>query len=316
MNAIIVHGGAWAIPDDIARETRKGCRLAALLGKEVLDSGGSAVDAVETSVRIMELDPIFDAGKGSVLTMKGEIEMDALIMDGNGLKLGSVAAVKSILHPISLARKVMEETPHCLMVGLGADLLAERFGFPRMEHEDLLTAVELARWEIIRDKGDFDIHQEFRLPEVGGPSPVQSGLSGTSPGPSDTVGACALDDHGNVASAVSTGGTSLKYPGRVGDTPLVGCGGYADNRYGAVSATGLGEYLMRFTLSSRVMYGLEQGGNAEYAARDAIIKMENDIEGLGGVIVIGKDGTLGFAYNTPRMAYAWVDKDGRVESGL
>jgi len=242
--------------------------------------------------------------------------MDALIMDGKGLKLGSVAAVKSILHPITLARKVMEDTPHCMMVGVGADLLAERFGFTRMEHEDLLTDVEFARWELIRNKGDFDIHQEFRLEEIGGPSPIQSGGSGPPPGPSDTVGACALDEQGNVAAAVSTGGTSLKFPGRVGDTPLVGCGGYADNRYGAVSATGLGEYLMRFALSSRVMYELENQCNAEKAARDAVIRMENDIGGLGGVIVISREGDLGFAYNTPRMAYAWVDMDGRVDSGL
>jgi len=314
MNAIIVHGGAWAIPDGIARETMEGCRDGAFVGKKELDEGASAVDAVEAAIREMESNPIFDAGRGSVLTMKGDIEMDAMIMDGNGLRLGSVASVKSILHPVSLARKVMEETPHCLFVGEGANLLAERFGFPKLKHEDLLSPRQLARWkEICRDK-DFDVHEEFRGPKTEKASPLRT--RGQLVEPCDTVGACALDDDGNIAAGVSTGGTSFKYPGRVGDSPIVGCGGYADNRYGGVAATGLGEYLMRSAISSRVMFELEQGKKSEEAAVAAIGRMEADIGGLGGVIVISKNGDTGLAYNTPRMAYAIIGIDGKPVCGI
>lgn len=314
MNAMIVHGGAWAIPDTIAQETMEGCREGAVAGKEELDEGASAVDAVEASVREMEENPIFDAGRGSVLTMKGDIEMDAMIMDGSGLRLGSVASVQNILHPVSLARKVMEETPHCLFVGEGANLLAERFGFPKMKHEELLSPRQLARWkEICRDE-DFDVHQEFRAPKTEKASPLRT--RGQLVEPCDTVGACALDNDGNIAAAVSTGGTSFKYPGRVGDSPIVGCGGYADNRYGAVAATGLGEYLMRSTISSRVMFELEQGKDPEKAAVSAIKRMEDDIGGLGGVIVISKNGDTGLAYNTPRMAYAKIGTDGKLVCGV
>lgn len=348
---MIVHGGAWAIPDSIAVETMEGCREAVLAGRELLEKGGSALDAVEMSVRVMELNPVYDAGRGSVLTMKGDIEMDAMIMDGCGLRLGSVASVRSILHPVSLARKVMEETPHCLFVGEGADLLADRFGFEKLAHEDLLSRRQLEYWKDICGKGGFDIHQEFRSPETGRPSPLRTGggrtgedtparvcstpvkslssepsadepagvshLTGSgSPGHADTVGACAMDDTGNVAMASSTGGTSFKYPGRVGDSPLVGSGGYADNRYGAVAATGLGEYLMRFAISSRVVFGIEKGMTAGEAASSAVREMENEICGLGGVIVIGKDGDMGLAYNTPRMAYAMVDRDGKLSCGV
>ena len=313
MNAIIVHGGAWAIPDNITRESVQGCREAVLVGKELLDRGVMAVDAVEEAVRVMELAPVFDAGRGSVLTSKGDIEMDAMIMDGDGLRLGAVASVRSILHPVSLARKVMDETPHCLFVGEGANLLAERFGFQKMPHEELLSERQLAKWKEIIRTGDFDIHQEFRSPPNEAPSPLRT--CGELLEPCDTVGACALDEEGNVAMAISTGGTTHKYPGRVGDSPLVGSGGYADNRFGAVAATGLGEYLMRAAVSSRVMYGLEEGLTAEGAASSAIRRMEDDIGGLGGVIVIRCDGDMGLAYNTPRMAYAKVDGDGKLECG-
>ncbi len=314
MNAMIVHGGAWAIPDNIARESMEGCREAAIIGKELLDGGRSALDAVERSVREMERNPIFDAGRGSVLTMKGDIEMDALIMDGNGLRLGSVASVRSIMHPVSLARRVMEDTPHCLFVGEGADLLAERFGFEKLSHEELLSARQLAHWKDICRRDDFDIHQEFRSPATERPSPLRN--RGQLTEHCDTVGACALDDAGNVAAAISTGGTSFKYPGRVGDSPLVGSGGYADNRYGAVTATGLGEYLMRFAISARVMFCLERGMTAEEAAGSAVREMESEICGLGGVIVMRRDGDMGMAYNTPRMAYAKVDTDGKLECGV
>ncbi len=314
MNAIIVHGGAWTIPERIARETMEGCRAGAVIGKEELDEGASAVDAVEAAIREMESNPIFDAGRGSVLTMKGDIEMDAMIMDGNGLRLGSVASVKSILHPVSLARKVMEETPHCLFVGEGANHLADRFDFPKMKHKELLSPRQLARWKEICKEEDFDIHQEFRAPKTEKPSPLRT--RGQLVEPCDTVGACALDEMGNVAAGVSTGGTSFKYPGRVGDSPLVGCGGYADNRYGAVAATGLGEYLMRSAISSRVMFELEGGKDPEEAAVAAIGRMEADIGGLGGVVVLSKNGDTGLAYNTPRMAYAIIGKDGKQVCGV
>lgn len=314
MNALIVHGGAWAIPDNLTRESVEGCREAAIVGKDLLDRGVMAVDAVEEAVRVMELDPVFDAGRGSVLTSKGDIEMDAMIMDGNGLRLGAVASVRSILHPVSLARKVMDETPHCLFVGEGANLLAERFGHPKLDHEELLSERQLARWKEIRKDENFDVHQEFRSPVTGTSSPLRT--RGELMEHCDTVGACALDEKGNVAMAISTGGTTHKYPGRVGDSPLVGSGGYADNRYGAVAATGLGEYLMRVTVSSRVMYGLEEGLTAEEAASRAIRRMQDDIGGLGGVIVIRNDGDMGLAYNTPRMAYAMVDAEGILTCGI
>lgn len=368
MRAIVVQGGAWAIPDDIADESVEGCRRAAAEGMKALTEKKSAVEAVERAVRAMEEDPVFDAGRGSVLNLEGGIEMDAMIMEGRDLDYGAVALVGNILHPVSLARKVMEETPHTFVAGKGANYLVERFGFERMHPGELLTSRELSRWEERGETRQFDPYSEFRAPtgpsskgmksfriprgNDGGRSGTRHGREehdGKEGGPADhdgkereradhdgkehdqtehggeerdqtehgdTVGACALDEEGNLAVALSTGGMSYKYPGRVGDSPLIGCGGYADNRYGAAAATGTGEYLTRFTVSFRVIRALSDGAPPEHAAREVIGKMHRRVGGYGGVVVLTPEGDIGLAFNTPRMPYAAIDGAGNLRSGI
>jgi L-asparaginase / beta-aspartyl-peptidase len=277
--AIVVHGGAGAWVLDSARMAvgQAGCRTAALAGHAVLAAGGSALDAVETAVHILEDCPALDAGRGSYLNANSEIEMDALIMDGRTLDMGAVAAIQRVRHPISLARRVMTDTPHTFLVGPGAEAFADRIGFPRCDVAEL----------VVRDEADY------ALPETGGPA-------------GDTVGAVALDRHGNLAAATSTGGTRDKMPGRVGDSPLVGSGGYADNWTAAVSATGLGEALMKVVISKRVCDFVGGGLPAQAACQAAIELLAQRVGGEGGLIAVDARGHVGVAFNTTAMPHAYV----------
>ncbi len=346
MVCIIVQGGAWAIPAKMHRDSIEGCRRAALAGRKILKSGGSALDAVEEAVRSMESDPIYDAGRGTVLNMRGDIELDAMIMNGRDLTYGSVAAVKDILHPVSLARKVMEDTPHCMVAGEGANLLAERFGIDKCSPEELLTEYEMNKRKKIEGGEPFDLMGQFRYPVLSEPMRIAAAgtdieresasipvswirvnnnkmlniLEGSkcdmiSP-KGDTVGACALDADGNIATALSTGGTTNKYPGRVGDTPIAGCGGYADNHFGAVSSTGMGEWIMRYMLSARAFNELVNGSGPMEASVRAVKGFEERIGGLGGMIILSRDGRMGLAYNTPYMPYAWIECNGDIVLGI
>ena len=290
----MVHGGAWAIPDRMVEAHLAGCTAAAEEGGRALSEGGSALDAVEAAVRVMEEDPTFDAGRGSFLNREGAVEMDAIIMDGARLRAGSVAAVRNILHPVTLARLVMERTDHVLLVGEGANLFAAEVGVEETPEEDLLVGRELERWRKLREDPRFRAKVIFESPKATPSWDV----------PGDTVGAVAMDADGNVAAATSTGGTPKKRMGRVGDSPLVGAGAYADNLAGAVSATGWGEPIILSCLSKRVLELLERGMDPTRASQAALDEMLERHDGRGGVILITPDGSITASFNTPRMAYA------------
>jgi beta-aspartyl-peptidase (threonine type) len=290
---IVVHGGAgpWTIKQHLLDRAVKDCGQAATIGQGILLSGNSAVDAVEAAVRVLEDSPVLDAGRGSYLNLAGEIEMDALIMDGASLKLGAIASVQHVQHPISLARRLMADSAHNLLVGRGAEQFADTIGFPRCQFEDLLPSDPEVK-ALVTAAADADSLRE-----------------------GDTVGAVALDVHGNVASATSTGGTRGKHPGRVGDSPLVGSGGYADNWSAAVSATGEGEALMRVVISKRVCDFVADGLSAQVACEAAIQLLEERTQGVGGLIAIDIRGRVGIAYNTGGMPHAMAIGQGMVETG-
>ncbi len=299
--AIIVHGGAgaWDLNSEKLREAMAVCRSAAKLGQDLLSCGHSAIDAVEAAVRVLEDSPLLDAGIGSYLNAAGEVEMDALIMDGRDLNTGAVAAVRRVRNPISLARRVMDGTEHNLLVGAGAEAFADSIGFPRCAVDDLLVGSELERFLALKQQETYETIEIFNQPGAMG----------------DTVGAVALDINGNLAAATSTGGTRKKLPGRVGDSPLVGSGGYADNLTAAVSATGYGEALMKIVISKRVCDLVEGGMNASDACASAIQLLEQRVSGLGGLIAIDASGNIGFNFNTDAMPYAFATGDGSISSG-
>lgn len=293
---ILVHGGAWNIPDDLVEAHIKGVKNAANIGWEILKKDGSALDAVEAAVKAMEDDPTFDAGKGSFLNEEGFVELDAIIMDGYTLNVGAVAAVRNIKNPIVLARRVMELTEHVLLVGEGANKFAKKIGIEMIDSKVLVLEREIERWKAFK-KGKSNVEDIFE------------------PASKETVGAVAVDKNGNFAVAASTGGVAGKMVGRVGDTPLVGCGAYADNNYGSVSSTGHGEKIMRIVLAKEVINLITQGYSAQEAADKSIKLIWNRLKGRAGVIVLDKNGNIGISYNTPRMAYAYI-KDGKTYSGI
>ncbi len=275
--AIIVHGGAWSIPDFLVEPNIKAIRRAVERGYEILNSGGSALDAVEEAVVIMEDDPSLDAGYGSFPNEEGLVEMDAIIVDGRTLKFGSVASVKRVRNPIRLARLVMERTENHMFVSEGAEKLAESFGLDLVDPQSLISEFAL---RVVRDSG--------------------------------TVGAVAIDSRGNMAAATSTGGIIRKKSGRVGDSPLIGCGAFADNLIGAASATGKGEPIMRVMLS-RLAVDFLARAPPEEAAKMALEVMLKRTGGRGGIILINSRGDVGFAHTTKRMAVAYA-KDGEVKA--
>ena len=287
--AIVVHGGAWDIPATLWADHEAGCRAAASAGWAILAQGGSATDAVEAAVRVMEDAPIFDAGRGSHLNRDGEVELDAGIMDGRTLMAGAVAAVKHIANPITLARRVLSDSPHVFLVSEGAERFAREAGIEFCEQADLIVERELMAWEKKRSlaAGAESLGAEFR------------------PAAADTVGAVARDAAGNVASGNSTGGTLFKAPGRVGDTPIIGCGLYADNTLGAAVCTGWGEQIMKTVLAKTTVDQIALLGNAADAANVAIAYFQHRIGGLGGVICVSPEGQVGLAFSTPVMAYAY-----------
>ncbi len=282
--AIIVHGGAWDIPSALHADHEQGCRAAAEAGWDVLMRGGSALDAVEVAMRVMEDDPVFDAGRGAHLNADGEIELDAGIMDGRTLMAGAVAAVKRVANPISLARRVLHDSPHVFLVGEGAERFAVEAGLSLCDPSTLVVERERLLWEERRNA---------------------TGEKRSAFGETGTVGAVALDAAGNLAVGNSTGGTFFKHPGRVGDTPIIGCGLYADNTLGAAACTGWGEQIMKTVLAKTAVDQIALLGNAATAANVAIAYFRHRIGGLGGVICISPDGQIGMAHSTPYMAHAY-----------
>ena len=280
MVAVIVHGGAWDIPDDEAPAHLVGIRRAVLTGYDLLTQGGRAVDAVERAIMLMEDDGTFDAGRGSFLNADGIVELDAGMMSGRDLAAGAVAGVRNVRHPVRLARAVMD-SPHVMIVGEGASRFATAAGLPLCDPAELRCEREVRRWQAFQQGRSTDI--------FGG----------------GTVGAVALDGHGDIVAATSTGGSPNKPPGRVGDSPLIGCGTYA-SADGGVSTTGWGEAMIRVTMARSAVDLLTGGRDAQAAAQEAIRMLEARVGGLGGLIVLDRQGRVGCAFNTPRMARAYL----------
>ena len=289
MISLIVHGGAWDIPDDAVEAHRHGVSEALAIGWKILEKGGDAVEAVEKTVNYLEDDPTFDAGRGSFVNAVGEIELDASIMNGTTFRAGAIAAVQNIRYPISLARVIMDKSEHILLAGMGAVRFGREHGIMQCKNDELLVGRELERWKEFQAQQKFSAKDTFRKKT-----------------PQDTVGAVALDKRGVIVSGTSTGGTPNKYPGRVGDSPLIGCGTYADSTVGGASCTGWGEAIIKVVLAKTVIDLMEyNGGNAALAAKDGVQRLEKKAEGFGGVIVLDKRGVPALAFNTPRMARAY-----------
>lgn len=299
MLSLIIHGGAWDIPDDEVEAHRAGCLAALNIGWNMLRGGSRAVDVVEQVIRCMENDETYDAGQGSHLNAIGQVELDASIMDGKTMRCGAVAGVHFIRNPISLARKVMDESEHVLLVGHGAERFAIQHRFELCTQMDLVTERERARWESLKHRDDFSTKDAFRR------------WSTTRWEESnDTVGAVAMDKDGNVSAGTSTGGTLNKYPGRVGDSPLIGAGTYADNSVGGVSTTGWGEAIIKVVLAKTVIDLMEMNGGAPLAAaRNGVDVLKQKADGFGGVIAMNNRGQVGIAFNTPRMARAYMTEE-------
>ena len=265
--AIIVHGGAGPIRDDSLPERLEGCKAAALAGWRIVEGGGSSLDAAEAAVVVLEDNPLFNAGTGSTLNSLGKVEMDAAIMEGSNLRAGAVAAVSGIKNPIRLARRILEDGRHLMLACEGALLFARQVGFPEIPADALIVERVKQRWESSRH---------------------------------GTVGCVALDSTGNLAVATSTGGTFNKLPGRVGDSPLPGCGTYA-NSYGAVSCTGDGEAIMRVVLAKSAVELLKHGGDPQAVAQKSVELLGAKTGSTGGLIVIDRHGQFGYARNTTHM---------------
>jgi beta-aspartyl-peptidase (threonine type) len=290
---LLVHGGAWAIPDEMVEAHLDGVRTAMAAGWSVLNKGGSALDAVEEAVVIMENDEAFDAGRGSFLNRDGKVQLDALIMDGATLRAGGVGCVEHIANPVRAARKVLSESPHVYFVAEGAERFAQEHGIPLCENEDLIIPRETERLRTLQSSATKT--EELFAPTIS----------------HDTVGAVALDTSGNIAAATSTGGTLNKAPGRLGDSSLIGCGCYADNQSAAVSTTGWGEPIMKLVLAKWAADRVASGNLPQWVALEAMNYLKDRVNGHGGIILLDAAGRFGLAHNTPRMAWAYrtTEKD-------
>jgi len=285
---LVVHGGAWAIPDDMIEAHLNGVRNAIEAGWTVLEKGGTALDAAEEAVVVMEDDETFDAGRGSFLNREGKVQLDALIMDGATLRAGGVGCVEHIANPIRAARKVLSESPHVYFVGEGAERFAQEHGLLLCENADLVVPREIERLRAFQANTPKD-GQDIFAPTIS----------------HDTVGAVALDVNGNIAAATSTGGTLNKAPGRLGDSSLIGCGCYADNQSAAASTTGWGEPIMKLVLAKWAADRVASGNLPEWAAAEAMNYLKDRVNGHGGIILLDSQGRTGIAHNTPRMAWAF-----------
>jgi len=284
---LVVHGGAWAMPDDVVDAHLNGVRNALAAGWRVLERGGSSLDAVEAAVVVMEDDETFDAGRGSFLNRDGKVQLDALIMDGGTLRTGGVGCVERIANPVRAARKILSESPHVYFVGEGAERFAAEHGITLCKNEDLIIPREVERLREYLAQGENHGNDLF--------APAIS---------HDTVGAVALDREGNIAAATSTGGILAKAPGRLGDSSLIGCGCYANNESAAASTTGWGEPIMKLVLAKWAADRVESGSMPEWVAQEAMNYLKQRVNGHGGMILLDTQGRFGIAHNTPRMAWA------------
>jgi beta-aspartyl-peptidase (threonine type) len=298
--SIAIHGGAGTILRERMTEAQRaeyeaGLRAALAVGASRLAAGGSALEAVIETVMLLEDDPLFNAGRGATLTFDGRIELDAAVMDGRDRSAGAVAGVTTVRNPVQLARAVMEQGPHVFLAGAGAERFAREQGF---------DAVDPAWFETPERRRQFD---EFRERKGGWfDSSVKYG----------TVGAVARDEQGHVAAATSTGGLTGKRWGRIGDSPVIGAGTYADDRACAVSATGAGEFFIRAGVAHTICDRVRFLGETVQQAADATIKEVDELGGDGGVIVAGPDGSTAFSFNTPGMYRGRADSSGKHEIAI
>jgi L-asparaginase / beta-aspartyl-peptidase len=301
--SLIIHGGAWSIPDEAVGDCREGIRRALEAGWKILSDGGAAMDAVEAAIVLLEDDPTFDAGIGSHLNRDGHVQLDAILMDGGSLKAGSVAAVEHVRNPIRLARRILEKSEHIMLVGPGAEKFATENRIPLCAPEELMIDRERVAWRrCLEDSHAAEHHLGHE---------------------SGTVGAVALDAKGNLVAGTSTGGTCCKFPGRVGDSPLIGCGCYADAQAGGVSCTGHGEGIMKIVMAKMAVDLLHDqrvllphrekagSGSIAQAVADACVrKLAHRVHTTGGLILLDREGLPAAAFNTPRMAYGYVEANG------
>jgi len=283
---IIVHGGAGEIIDEHLNAHLSGCKEAIKIGWQILDQGGTSLMAIEHSIRILEDNPVFDAGRGSYLNKDGFVEMDAIVMKGDDLNIGAVVGVIQIRNPISLAIQILQNSKHNMLGGQGALQFAVHLDLEECEPNWFITEYTHNIW-----KKQTNNSNKF-----------------------GTVGCVALDSYGNIAAGTSTGGTKHKEPGRIGDTPLVGCGAYADNATAGVSATGDGEAIMKVVLSKLACDLTVNEISVEHAINKAIQILESRTRAHAGLIMIDNKGNLGCAFNTPRMSRAWVDRYGVIKA--
>lgn len=277
MAAIIVHGGAHAVSAKETAAHRNGCLKALQAGWKIIQNDGEALDAVECAIKVLENDPTFNAGYGSILNRAGEVEMDAGIMEGTSLQAGAVGALQGVRHPISVARKVLESDT-VFLVGRGAYEFAKEQAEELCNPPAMISPARLEQWQSA--------------------SPGKSGC--------DTVGCVAMDNHGHIAAGTSTGGLAGKLPGRIGDSPLIGCGLYADAASGACSLTGDGESITRLVLAKTLVDLLHGGINPDHAATHAMHLLENKTGGEGGCIIIDAWGRIGWAHNAANLPCAYI----------
>jgi beta-aspartyl-peptidase (threonine type) len=335
---LLIHGGAWAMPDDAVAAHERGIAAALHAGWSALARGGTAIDAVEAAVTIMEDDDTFDAGRGSFLTRDGRVQLDALLMNGADLRTGGVACVERLRNPIQAARLVLEKSPHVYFVGTGAERFATQHGMGLIDNTELIVPRERERlmaFQRAEASGERDttfsggnperapgstapdntfsvsaIEEVAIDAEVEAALPNELRIDDPTLHSHDTVGAVALDSFGNHAAGTSTGGTLSKAPGRVGDSSLIGCGCYADNLSAAVSLTGWGEPIMKLVLGKWAVDRVQSGATPQEAASAAIDYLYSRLGGHGGIILLGPDGRIGIAHNTPRMAWGVATAEG------
>jgi len=298
--AIVVHGGAGDLDPAFADEARAGCERAARAGLAVMAAGRTALEAVWAAVRVLEDDPLFNAGTGSALTREGTVECDAALMDGASVRIGAVASMVDAPEAISVARAVLEDGEHALLCGEGAWSFARERGFAPAAPGAMVTERARRRLETERQR--------------------RAAAAAGSDASGGTVGACAIDGAGHVAAGTSTGGTTFKRPGRIGDTPLCGCGTFADDAGGAASATGVGEAIIRVTMTRVCVDAMRGEGGAAAAAWRAVDELRRVTGGTVGIICCDRAGRLGAALSTATMSFAAGrladDGEPRVTSGV
>ena len=298
--ALVIHGGAGTIsPEEMTpemeRDLRAGLQRSLDAGRAILKNGGSSLDAVTAAVRVLEDDQLFNAGRGAVFTSAGTHEMDAAIMDGGTLKAGAVCAVARVRNPIDLARAVMEKSPHIMLAGNGAENFARELGLEIVEDEYFSTE---QRWQALERVCAARTEALSKADRHG------------------TVGAVALDEAGNLAAATSTGGNTNKRPGRVGDSPIIGAGTYANNKTCAVSATGDGEFFMRAVAAHDLSALMEYCGLNLAEAAGVVIDKVGALGGTGGLIAVDREGNIALPFNTIGMYRGSIDAEGRSFVGI